>query len=195
MASQYNHIFRQLVPPDSSDFVGMVAYALYKKQKIEWVEHFQKENDGREPTPEELKQFHCVSNMASQVAAYREQAIALLDEFLDYALSDKVEQLRQNMQQDALVQAVLASEGKVLQGQQNHQSDVLQAIKKPFYKVVWENVAAGIVASLVTLAGTGLIWLAAKGPEKLMREAIQNMTQTQAADASAPLAQSKSAKQ
>ncbi|MBM2883143.1 hypothetical protein JFK97_01955 [Chromobacterium phragmitis] len=177
MSSQFNEIFRQLVPPNSSDFVGMVAYALYKKQKIEWIERFASEHEGRTPTQEDLQHFHRVSTMPSQIQAYREQAVNLLDEFLDYALSDKVEQIRQDMQQDALVKAFANTEEKLLDKQETHHQSVMIAITKPWYKAVWENLLAGGIASLVTIAAAGLIWAAAQGPEKLFRETLTKLLQ------------------
>lgn len=183
MANQYNFIFRQLIQNDH-DFVGMVAYTLYKKQKIEWIEQFQADNGGREPEEAELAQFYRISNMPSQLKAYREQAIDLLDQFLDYALSDKVEEIRLSIQQDALVQA-----------QTTHHAKVMSVVDKPLHKVVWENLLIGGISSLMTLAATGLIWVAAKGPENLIRDAIQNVMHPPSAEASATAAQPQPAPQ
>lgn len=181
MANHYNFIFNQLVQ-DDSDFVGMVAYTLYKRQKIEWIEKFQSDNGGREPDESDLDQFHRISTMPSQLNVYREQAIDLLDEFLEFALGDKVEQIRQNIQQDALMQA-----------QEKHHARIVLAVDKPLSKVVWENVIAGALASMLTLAAAGLFWLASKGPETLMREAIQNVMASPPHEASASTAQTKQA--
>ena len=38
--SAYNHIYSQLVQAPN-DMVGIVAYARYKQQKIEWIHEFQ----------------------------------------------------------------------------------------------------------------------------------------------------------
>ena len=151
MAQRYNFIFEALVKSDN-DLVGMVAYTLYKRQKIEWIEKFRAEHANVDPTEEELEAgFSKFTNMASQHHVYREQAVQMLDRFLDQALYHKVGEYQRQLRDDAIVNAV----------------------NKPFSKSVFENLVAGLVASLVTLGAAGLVWVASKGPENLMREAIE----------------------
>ena len=53
MARKYNYIFKKLVD-DETDLIGLVAYGLYKNNKIEYLEKF-KDKNGREPTEDELE--------------------------------------------------------------------------------------------------------------------------------------------
>lgn len=152
MAEGYNYIFDQLVQ-EEGDFVGMVAYTIYKRQKVEWLKNFEKDN-GRQATDAEVEaSFSKFSNLPSQLAAYREQALDLIDNFLDFALAEKVEEAREEIRNDAIVAAVT----------------------RPFSSLVVENLVAGLAASLITLGAAGLFWVAAKGPENLVREALQNL--------------------
>jgi len=151
MGKGYNHIFDELVG-DDRDFVGIVAYTIYKRQKVEWLTRFEEEH-GRPATDDEVATgFARFSNLPSQIQAYREQAIDLVDNFLDVALDEQIEEIHQEMLQNAVVKAV----------------------KRSFWSSVGENLAAGLIASLLTLGATGLIWVAAKGPENLWREALQH---------------------
>lgn len=151
MPHGYNHIFDKLVG-DDNDFVGIVAYTVYKRQKIEWLKNFEADN-GRPATDAEIQAgFSVVSNLPSQVAAYREQAVDLIDNFLDFAIGEQIEAIRQEIHKDAVVRAV----------------------KRPFWTSVAENVIAGFVASLITLGAAGLTWVASKGPENLIREAFDH---------------------
>ena len=51
MARQYNFIYSKLVR-DEDDFVGHIAYALYKAEKVAYIEKFKSEHGGQEPTEE-----------------------------------------------------------------------------------------------------------------------------------------------
>lgn len=151
MANGYNHIFDKLVQNDG-DFVGMVAYTIYKRQKVEWLKRFQQDHS-RIPDDDEVEAgFSRFSNMQSQLDAYREQALDLLDSFLDFALDEQIREARDDIRNDAIVKAV----------------------KTPFWAGVGQNLAAGFAASFITLAGAGLVWVASKGPENVFREALQH---------------------
>ncbi len=183
MATSYNPIFTKLVQ-DDPDFVGMVAYALYKKQKIEWIKQFASQNGGREPSEQELGPFHDLSNMQSMIDGYRNQAVDLLDEFLDFALADKVEQIRQELMKEAslqlqqthqhtIEQTCINLSNALQQSQEKHQMAVFSKIDKPWHTSIIENVVVGLVTSLITLAAAALVWAATQGPDKLIQEAVQ----------------------
>ncbi|MCK9985640.1 MAG: hypothetical protein AzoDbin1_02112 [Azoarcus sp.] len=156
MPNGYNHIFDQLVG-DDQDFVGIVAYTVYKRQKIEWLKQFEAAN-GRPANDAEIKGgFAAFSILPSQVNSYRDKAITLIDNFVDAALNEAIEEIREEMLTNAVVNAV----------------------KKSFWASIWENLVAGAFASLLTLGAAGLVWIAAKGPENLWREALQHYFQQQ----------------
>lgn len=52
---KYNYIFNQLVK-DENDFVGYVAYTLYKQNKVAHITKV-KEDKGSAPTDEELREW------------------------------------------------------------------------------------------------------------------------------------------
>lgn len=165
MRAGYNHIFDELVG-DERDFVGIVAYTIYKRQKVEWLKRFEEEHERPATDDEVAAGFAKFSNLPSQISSYREQAIELVDNFLDVALGETIEEIREEMLKNAVVLAV----------------------KKPFRVAVWENLVAGIFASILTLGASGLIWVAAKGPENLWREALRHFVEQQAAPTPAPAA-------
>lgn len=150
MPDGFNFIFDKLVL-DNDDFVGMVAYSIYKQQKIEWLNNFKKEN-GRTATDAELESFIQFSNLASQLESYRDQATNLIDTFLDVVLADKYEEMQEEIRHNATIAAV----------------------KKTFLQSVFENALGGVVATLLTLGAIGIFWVSSQGPERLIREAIQS---------------------
>lgn len=94
MSRKYSYIFSRMVENDA-DIVGHIAYALYKSDKINYIEHF-KEAQKKEPTEEDLDVFHDVSSQPDSVKKYRFVAAHILRDFLDNSLEESIE----NMERD-----------------------------------------------------------------------------------------------
>ena len=71
----YNFIYGRLVK-GHSDFTGLIAYGIYKRKKIRFIEGV-KTREGREPTDGEIKQFHFASH--EHIKDYRAQAERLTE--------------------------------------------------------------------------------------------------------------------
>ncbi|MEQ7920018.1 hypothetical protein ABQX22_12565 [Xanthomonas sp. WHRI 1810A] len=91
--ADYNYIYKELVA-DESDILGKLAYSLYKRQKIEYIQTF-KEKHGNDPTDADLMAFHDVSNNASQLDGYRNQAEQLALSFLETSLANEAKELEE----------------------------------------------------------------------------------------------------
>ncbi|WP_206211601.1 hypothetical protein, partial [Vibrio sp. V22_P2S10T140] len=67
----WNHrIFEQIIE-DDNDFVGMVAYSIYKQEKIKWIK-MQHEKSGTYPSAEEIdKYFHNFASTDDVLKRYR----------------------------------------------------------------------------------------------------------------------------
>ena len=78
MAGKYNFIYDKLVTAED-DVVGLIAYGIYKKHKIEFITKI-KEEQQREPTEEECRSFFAASTTSSQLDNYRNQAETMLSE-------------------------------------------------------------------------------------------------------------------
>lgn len=87
----YNYIFSGLVN-DEDDILGQLAYSVYKRQKIEYIQSF-RDRTGRNPEDSDLALFHDISNSGSQLEAYRTQATRLATDFLEPSLSAESEEL------------------------------------------------------------------------------------------------------
>lgn len=79
-SDEYDHlkVFNRLAG-EKQDVLGLVAYAVYKKQKAEWVGHFRTQN-GRHPDWADFKSYQdtIVSGSEEQ---FRKTAETLLTEF------------------------------------------------------------------------------------------------------------------
>lgn len=93
MSRKYSFIFSRIVK-DDSDIVGHIAYALYKSDKVNYIENF-KESNKREPTDEDLDAFHSVSSQYESIRKYRFIASHILKEFLDDTLEESIDNIEQ----------------------------------------------------------------------------------------------------
>ena len=64
MPRKYNYIYKLLVE-DRGDIIGHIAYALYKEDKIEYINKFKEEHNNNEPTEDDLKPFNDIKEELS----------------------------------------------------------------------------------------------------------------------------------
>ena len=96
MPRNYNIIYSQLVE-DKNDIVGHIAYALYKADKVEFIENFKKENAGKEPIEVELKPFHDISRIQGNLARYKLEAISIIRTFTADIIDDMTGNIRSDI--------------------------------------------------------------------------------------------------
>lgn len=92
---EYNKVYELLVTGDK-DFVGMLAYSIYKKQKQEYIVDFIK-NKGVRPTVEDLKEFHKFATQKTQLKMYKDRATVLTQDLTSLLLSQKIENVLSNL--------------------------------------------------------------------------------------------------
>lgn len=80
MGQPYSFIYRELVESED-DLVGLIAYGIYKKHKIEFIRKIKSEQN-REPETADFESFCAASTTKSQLSSYRNQAEAMLSETL-----------------------------------------------------------------------------------------------------------------
>lgn len=113
MARDYNYIYSKLVE-DENDIVGHIAYSLYKSEKVSYISKF-KEEHKREPNEDELKPFHDVTCMPSQLDGYRLKATTLLQLFLGYTAEERIKELEDGIKNDhvEILRGVVKEIGKI----------------------------------------------------------------------------------
>ena len=79
--SNHNFFFSQIVE-DDDDFVGYVAYTIYKKNKIEYIEQFKKDNS-RHPTDTELLNWQHGECTEGKMENYRSLATDKVNRFVN----------------------------------------------------------------------------------------------------------------
>lgn len=127
MERQYNFIYKELVKFDN-DLVGLIAYGIYKKHKIEFIEQIQ-EKYNREPTDEECSAFFISSTTESQLAKYRNDAESLLSEVVANTNAEEVKGYEEEM---------LAS----------YQTNIKECLPPWWHNVIWSVIASFIFSAL-----------------------------------------------
>lgn len=149
----YNYIFNALVT-DEDDILGQLAYASYKRQKIEFIHAFRDKN-GTAPQDEDLAPFHDISNGHSQLEIYRTQAAKLVKAFSEASLITEVDGLRQFYAAKA--------------------NNEIRSARPGF----WKGVSQGIVSSgLFTLLIGCLVfftWSLKQGPRQVIEQVFDVM--------------------
>lgn len=95
MASTHNYIYKNLVENDK-DILGIIAYGIYKKHKIEFIDKIKKEQ-GRIPTDEECHSFFVFSTTETQLDSYRGQAEMLLSEAVGNIAREEIVEFEKEM--------------------------------------------------------------------------------------------------
>lgn len=92
----YNPLFERFTDPSESKLGGLVAYALYKRAKVEWSTEYRKEHGS--PPSEEARKGYQANWTATTIQAFRDQAESALAAYAQNA----VEEARPGIREEAL---------------------------------------------------------------------------------------------
>ena len=126
MQRNYNFIYSKIVE-DDSDLIGHIAYSLYKKSKIEYLEN--KKIAGEILSDTELIPFNDFSSSESCIASYKIKAELIVQGFIENVLDEELKSYEE--------QAV------------NQQTDILKNIIKPLTSTFWSNVWSGLLSAFI----------------------------------------------
>lgn len=126
MQRNYNFIYSKLVEKDS-DLIGHIAYSLYKKSKIEYIET--QKQAGKTPTDVELIPFNDFSSTESSLESYRLKAELIIQGFIENALEEELESFKEQVV--------------------NNQIEILGEVVQPLVTPTWKNILIGVAGSFV----------------------------------------------
>lgn len=133
MQRQYNFIYSKLVL-GSDDFVGQIAYSIYKQDKINFIEKFKQENSDKDPEELDFVHFHKFSSTDSAIQSYRLKAELILQEFLNNSLEEAIDEATDEIRRNQHI---------ILQR-------VIKPIKPPgFWMAVLQNTVATFAFSAI----------------------------------------------
>lgn len=119
------------------DFLGLLAYALYKRHKIEWIQS-RKGN-----SHDAFKQMACT---AQQVRMYRDQAEQLAKNFIDETMNQLGAELKESITNSVVIAKI-------------------ESLKPGFWRSLGNHTLSGIASVAVALALFGLFTLYASYQE------------------------------
>ncbi|MGK5019726.1 hypothetical protein [Janthinobacterium sp. LB2P10] len=150
----YNTIYGKLTA-DPNDLVGALAYIIYKQQKVE----FCKTTSGGNPSREEIERFHAIASLDASIAAYRSQAEAMAQAFLNEGLDDLVQRTEAETRQDVLYTYI----GTINASLQTQLTTVNGALAAKRTWVGWlRDVGGNLIVNVVTILVIGALVLGYK---------------------------------
>ena len=157
MSRNFNFIFRESTLNDSNNVLGLIAYSIYKNDKIKFLEEWKKEHpDLSYPTDEEINQFH--KDSIRHIEHYKELAGNRMTIFMEDLISTHVDAYKQ-----AEKEAQKEVWAELIQGQKDGFHKVISTCdsKVDNLKATWKTYAfsgiIGNIAFLIFLAGTFFI--------------------------------------
>lgn len=126
---RYSSIYNELVD-QPNNLVGLLAYSIYKKEKINYVKRFEEEHR-RPPDPSELKEFHQQSH--HRIGQYNEIAESRVSDLFD---------------------SLFKTQSELLEEEYNNR---LMAELKAYKPSWWAGVFQGVMGSILYSIFIGLI--------------------------------------
>lgn len=127
---------------DENDFVGMIAYTIYKKSKIEYLRQLRKEGKSQKEIDEILKIWQKSQCSENQIKIYRDNGSSFLADFTNELIKDKNSEFEESERK-------ILSETKRMEKQKESLSRREKRLKKLGRSSFFGNVAAGVVSSFV----------------------------------------------
>lgn len=84
------------MPGNENDIVGLIAYGIYKRKKIEFIKQYIADNNGADPGPAILHDFHMAS--LQHVEGYKLEAIKLSHEFAKAYWDDLIQDVNNDLE-------------------------------------------------------------------------------------------------
>lgn len=138
MERKYNQIYLKITE-NEYDIVGHIAYALYKKHKIEFIENFRKQNNCN-PTEEDLQSFHESSSLDSSIQRFRLEAENILSLFVDELFKNEISEIEEKLKENQL---------------SNFKEAVKPLVPSGFVSFV-KSVFQNVISNIVTIVLLGL---------------------------------------
>lgn len=156
MAGAYNYIYKKLVE-DDNDILGIIAYGIYKKHKIEFIDKIKKEQ-GRTPTDEECRSFFAFSTTEMQLDSYRNQAETLLSEAVGNIAREEIVEFEKEMLK-------------------NYKEEISSCMPSNL-KTFWLSAFAGIVSTLLFTIIASVFYFIGETSDRDTRDKVQQIIET-----------------
>lgn len=175
----YNYLFQKLVT-DENDLVGIVAYTIYKREKVRWLEEFVGTHR-REPTGPERDGFNASSKLHTE--GYRSQAEGILQAYMQAALEEFSwsieEEVREEFRREMerIDERLVAGANAQFKSYEQSLKNVVEGAHGSLPKRLMEHVTAIVISSILT--GVILIGLTAYKDGNLLEKFVKVLTKSE----------------
>lgn len=149
---KYSVIYEKLVA-NADDLVGLIAYGIYKRHKIEFIDKIKSE-ERREPSEEECKTF-LMSVTETQLDFYRSQAETILSETVANIAAETIREKEEDL----------------LRNYKENIKSFLPSRTRTF----WISVAAGVVSAILVSLTVGISYFLVETSERKTGEIVERV--------------------
>lgn len=142
-----NTIYGSLVE-SQTDFLGILAYSVYKRQKTELIARLRERTPEGELPEAELRSFYELSRSETQLTHYRAQAAALAEEFAIEVAGQEMDAERERLDREYRLK--------------------LESQKPKFWSAVFASVVASFIFTLLLGLLVFFSWSLKQGPKDLI---------------------------
>lgn len=163
-AGIHNPIYSKLVE-DDNDILGVLAYALYKRQKFEFIANYNAKHQ-KAPEAADFARFNEFSMSELQLKSYVNAARTLAKDFLNKSLADEAAELEKFYKEEA--------------------DRKIRRAKPSFWFGVWQGVVASFIFAIIVGTLVFFSWSLKQGP----RQVIENIFDVKIIDVKAETSKS-----
>lgn len=154
---RYNFIFPQLVGERTSDpgqpqnILGLLAYGIYKQEKMAYIAEFKRKHNDRDPKEEELDEFHTAS--VARISQYLRDAERQLSEFTDGIIKDNLADFKRAAaegRKEALAELIKTHETGIAGIAETCKCEI-DTLRSPWWKTVGAWCGSGILGNFAFL--------------------------------------------
>lgn len=160
---QIKRAYDSFVKDPHEDFVGMVAYTLYKVSKIEYINDYKERYGGSEPDDHTLKEWQQTQLTPGKIENYKELAGNKVNLFVNMAFEIKSNAIKQTSKDLQLKESALSHKERNLKDKEkelNHKEKRLttrdtecpHTVSNKFWNGVWQSFVATILFTVITIA-------------------------------------------
>ena len=162
---KFNFIFGTLTDNDPDNLLGLIAYSIYKNDKIRFIEEWKKDHPDKKdegPSDEAINGFHKES--ARHIDHYKELAKVKLSNLMDDLLSEHIEEYKQaakDGKKEALAELVKTHETGMAKIAADCKAEV-STLQSPWWKSVLAWLGSGIIGNIGFCLLLFILWITCK---------------------------------
>ncbi len=156
-------VYKKLVK-NENDILGIIAFGLYKKQELLWIESFK----NKKPTKNDYLNFYRIISTNQQLMGYKEKATEITEILLKTVYENELQQIKEQSENELIdIQNLLDK-----QYEEDFEREI-KRFKPSFWKGVWQSVIGSFFFILLIGVLFFFTWSLTKGPKDIIENIFQ----------------------